>query len=127
MHDAGKIIIGLLIFLALIAFPLWYNAAGGKADYVPQLEKPDTATQCVAEVAYMTANHMDLLNEWRDRVVRDGERLYVDHLGRTHEMSLTKTCLNCHANRDRFCNRCHDYMGVDPYCWDCHVDPKEVR
>ena len=126
MFDAGKIIIGLLVFLALITFPLWYNVAKGKATYVPELEKPTTADRCVADTAYMMAHHMDLLNAWRDRVVRDGERIYVDAYGTKYEMSLTNTCLSCHSNKDKFCDKCHDYMGVTPYCWECHVDPKEL-
>jgi hypothetical protein len=41
-------------------------------------------------------------------------------------MSLTRTCLDCHSNKAEFCDRCHTYMAVDPYCWDCHVEPKEA-
>ncbi len=127
MFDTGKIIVGLIVFLVLISFPLWYNVAKGKAGYVPELEKPTTADRCLAETDYMTSNHMNLLNEWRDLVVRNGQRVYVDSRGVKYEMSLSNTCLNCHTNKDKFCDRCHDYMGVQPYCWDCHVDPKEVR
>jgi hypothetical protein len=127
MFDTGKIIVGLVVFLILITFPVWYNVAKGKATYVPDLEKPATADRCVAATDYMTAHHMDLLNDWRDRVVRKGERIYVDSYGTKYEMSLTNTCLSCHTNKDKFCDKCHNYMGVSPYCWDCHVDPKEVR
>ena len=74
----------------------------------------------------MRARHMDLLDDWRDRVVREGERVYVSDLsGASHEMSLSNTCMDCHSNKAEFCDRCHDYMAVDPYCWDCHVEPKE--
>jgi hypothetical protein len=34
------------------------------------------------------------------------------------------TCLGCHKNKSEFCDRCHSYSGVDPYCMDCHVLPK---
>ncbi|MEW5992976.1 MAG: sulfate reduction electron transfer complex DsrMKJOP subunit DsrJ [Candidatus Zixiibacteriota bacterium] len=127
MFDGGKIIVGLIVFLGLITFPLWYNVAKGKAGYVPDLEKPLTADRCVAETEFMTTHHMDLLDEWRDKVVREGARVYTDPWGNKHEMSLSNTCLSCHENKDRFCDRCHNYMGVDPYCWDCHIIPKEVR
>jgi len=70
---------------------------------------------------------MDLLNQWRDDVVRKGERYYQAFDGTTHEMSLTRNCLGCHVNKDKFCDRCHDYLGVTPYCWDCHVNPKEAK
>ena len=127
MYDAGKIIIGLLVFLFIITIPLWYNIAIGKTSYIPELEKPTTADRCIAETDYMTSNHMDLLNEWRDLVVRGDQRVYVDSQGVKYEMSLSNTCLKCHANKDKFCDKCHNYLGVEPYCWDCHVDPKEVR
>ncbi len=127
MQNRGRIIIGLVVFLALISYPVWYNVASGKAGYVPDLEKPADAEQCVRETTYMTAHHMDLLDEWRDRVVREGVRMDESLGGEAVEMSLTRTCLGCHVNKDAFCDRCHDYLEVSPYCWDCHVDPKEVR
>lgn len=127
MNDRFKIILGLVIFLILITFPIWYNVASGKAGYAPELEKPLNAVECVRETAYMTSNHMDLLNDWRDKVVREGERIDTDHHGKEIEMSLTRTCLGCHTNKDQFCDKCHDYLGVEPYCWECHIDPKEVK
>ena len=67
---------------------------------------------------------MTLLNQWRDSVVRNGERVYVADDGTKYNMSLTKTCLDCHANREKFCDECHNYVGLEPYCWNCHVTPK---
>jgi hypothetical protein len=125
MHDGGKIIVGLIIFIVLISFPIWYNVAGGKAGYVPDLEKAK-GENCVEDTEWMRNSHMDLLDDWRDRVVRDGERMYKGVDGKMYEMSMTHTCLDCHENKDRFCDRCHDYLSVSPYCWECHVDPKEV-
>lgn len=127
MHDGGKIILGLVIFLALITFPMWYNLASETSTYVPELEKPTNAKQCVRETEYMTGFHMDLLNTWRDDVVRGEDRFFVGPDGVTYEKSLSNTCLDCHENKDQFCDKCHDYMAVDPYCWDCHIIPKEVR
>lgn len=127
MRDKGRIIIGLVIFLVLITFPIWYNVASGKAGYVPELQKPATAEQCVMETSYMTAYHMNLLDEWRDKVVREGVRMTTDMSGKPIEMSLSRTCLGCHTEKAEFCDKCHNYMSVDPFCWDCHVDPKETR
>ena len=126
MYDAGKVIIGILVFVALLLFPIWYNVAKGSAAGQPELAKPVKGTTCVLETEYMRSTHMDLLNEWRDLVVRDGERDFSDQHGTVHEMSLNRTCLDCHADKAAFCDRCHDYMGVKPYCWDCHVVPGEV-
>lgn len=126
MYDAGKVIVGLVVFLALITFPTWYNVATGKATYVPELAKPVKGERCVADTEYMRASHMDLLNTWRDQVVRHNVRVYVADDGARYNMSLTSTCLDCHSNKKEFCDRCHDYMSVDPYCWDCHVIPEEL-
>ena len=126
MYDAGKIIIGLIVFLVIITFPIWYNVAMGKATYFPELEYPVDAGQCVADSAYIRTNHMDLLNTWRDEVVREGKRLYHTPDGRKFEMSLSNTCMDCHNKKEEFCDKCHDYLAVDPYCWDCHIEPKEL-
>lgn len=127
MFDAGKVIVGLIIFLVLITFPTWYNVATGKATYVPELEKAVKGERCVADTAYMRANHMDLLNQWRDAVVRRGQRVYTAPDSARYNMSLTATCLDCHAEKSKFCDRCHDYMGVDPYCFDCHINPEDLK
>ncbi len=127
MNDKNKIIAGLIIFGVIITFPLWYNM--GKASPVPEPELTTTAKaakQCVRETEYMTAEHMQLLDVWRDSVVRYGKRIYVNSSGKEFDMSLSNTCLDCHSNKAEFCDRCHTYASVDPYCWDCHIDnPKE--
>jgi hypothetical protein len=41
MYDGGKIIIGLIIFVVLVSIPVWYNAATGSTDYVPDLAKAE--------------------------------------------------------------------------------------
>lgn len=131
LYDAGKIIAGIVIFLILITFPLWYGR--GKAVAPPDLQLDTPAIQqladkrCVEDTAFMRANHMKLLATWRDDVVRDGKRFYTATDGRTVEMSLTGSCLKCHSNKDRFCDRCHDYAGVKPTCWSCHIVPGEVK
>ena len=30
MRDKGRVIIGLIVFLALITFPIWYNMVSGE-------------------------------------------------------------------------------------------------
>ncbi len=127
MHDVGKIAGGLVVFLALATSPLWYNALSASPPSVPKLElPPNGSTQCVETAEFMRANHMQLLNQWRDEVVRVGLRDYRSTLtGKTYEMSLTRTCMDCHSNKAEFCDRCHNYLAVDPYCWNCHVAPKE--
>lgn len=125
MHDSAKIITGLVIFLVLVTFPFWFSRAAGKADYVPEPELPADQEACVESKDYMRSYHMDLLNQWRDAVVRDGQRIYLSSNGQKFEMSLSGTCMQCHVSKASFCDQCHNYVGVSPYCWDCHVEPVE--
>jgi hypothetical protein len=76
---------------------------------------------------YMKMEHMQLLNEWRDTVVRDAKRIFVNSSGKEFNMSLTNTCLDCHEEKAEFCDKCHNYASVSPYCWECHIDPKETK
>jgi hypothetical protein len=127
MSDKKYIILGLVIFVVIVTFPLWYNR--GKAAPAPELiltEKAKAAKVCVRSADYMKAEHMQLLDVWRDSVVRRGARMYVSPDGKEYMMSLSNTCLDCHSNKTEFCDRCHNYASVRPYCWDCHIDnPKE--
>ena len=68
---------------------------------------------------------MDMLNDWRDEAVRTSDTTYVGLDGNEYEKSLAGTCLgDCHSNKDEFCDRCHEYVGAEPYCWDCHGAPR---
>ena len=129
MNDKGKIIAGVIVFFALVTFPFWFNM--GKAAPKPKpvlTPKALEAKACVRDKTWINANHMQLLNEWRDAVVRNGERMYVNLEGKSFDMSLSNTCLDCHSNKVEFCDRCHDYAAVSPYCWDCHIEnPKETK
>ena len=92
MYDKGKVMVGLCIFVVLITFPFWYNF--GKAAPAPEpklSEKAKAAKECVMPTAYMKAEHMQILNEWRDAVVRDGKRIYENSSGKKFNMSLTNT------------------------------------
>ena len=99
MNDKKWIVLGLIIFVGLFSFPLWYNMLikVGKAAPAPEVvltEKAKAAGKCVMSTEYMISEHM----------------------------SLSNTCLDCHSNKTEFCDRCHDYASVRPYCWDCHID-----
>ena len=124
MSDKGRIIVGLLIFIVVVTAPIWYDLASGVDREPPEIVLPAGETQCVADAAYMRTEHMQLLMDWREEVVRQDDREFVTADGRHFEKSLTGTCLGCHDNKAEFCDRCHDYLSVKPYCWDCHVVPK---
>ena len=123
MRDRGFIIAGLLVFLALITFSVWYDLAAGTSSKPPELKLPTNEKDCVAPLETMRTSHMEILMTWRQEVVRQGLRTYKAYDGKTYTMGLTKTCLKCH-DKEEFCDRCHTYAGVTPYCWECHVDPK---
>ncbi len=127
MHDAGKVIIGIIIFLVLVTFPIWFAIAGGRTGEMPELAKPVHGDDCVLPSEEMKETHMFLLDDWRDEVVRDNDRWYTAFDGQIYEKSLTRTCLDCHASKADFCDRCHNYLEVSPYCWDCHINPEEIR
>ena len=129
MNDKNKIVIGLIIFVVILTFPFWYNM--GKAAPVPEpklTDKAKAAKECIEPKEFMKSEHMQILDVWRDTVVRDTDRIYVNADGKEFDMSLSNTCLDCHSNKEEFCDKCHDYASADPYCWDCHVDnPKEKK
>jgi hypothetical protein len=122
----GKIAIGIIIFVVLVTSPFWYNK--GKASIAPKLEVGTTEKACVESTPYMKASHMQLLNDWRDQVVREGHRTYVSSTGKKYEnISLQNTCMKCHTKKTEFCDRCHNYVNADPKCWDCHIAPLETK
>ena len=131
LYDGGKIIAGIVVFLILATVPFWYGR--GKAVPPPDLKLDTPAIErlkeklCVEPAPYMRTNHMKLLSAWRESVVREGNRSYRAADGKVYKISLTGTCLECHSNKDKFCDRCHDYAGAKPNCWSCHIIPEEVR
>lgn len=128
MNDKGKIIVGLIIFVAVFTFPFWYNHGSATEPPEPKLtDKAKKAEHCVEETAYMRTEHMQILDEWRDTVVRDGDRLYVSSSGKEYMASLSNSCMDCHSNKEDFCDKCHNYTSVNPYCWDCHTYPEEKK
>lgn len=146
MYNARPILAGLAIFLGLITFPFWYGMGKAAPAPEPNLDTPAIQQlqerECIEATAEMRARHMQLLNDWRNRVVRDSNRVYVARNGKKYDMSLQNTCLKCHANQAppgqnlqvqapssqaQFCDTCHSYAGVKPDCWTCHIAPKEGR
>src|ERR1035441_5674480 len=85
MSERGIIAAAIALFLAGACFPFWRNAAVPPRPLVLPLPLPAGERQCVAPVAYMRTSHGDLLLEWRDRVVRSGERVFTAPDGRVRE------------------------------------------
>jgi hypothetical protein len=124
MYNGGKIITGLIIFVLLITAPFLLNV--GQANELPEISLNTpvinqlSEKQCVESVEFMRSQHPQLLNDWRDQVVREGQTVYVSSSGEEYEMSLDNSCLQCHSNQSQFCDACHSYTSVELYCWDCH-------
>jgi hypothetical protein len=136
LYDGGKIFIGLVIFVAFAAFPFYYHVGKVSAKPEPKTdtpaiqewEKQNGKKECVESKEFMRTEHMQLLNNWRDSVVREGNRGYAsDASHKRFNMSLQNECLRCHSNKKKFCDECHNYMAVKPYCFDCHIAPKEEQ
>jgi len=126
IYDKGKIFAGLVIFVGLVAAPFWYNPVFGNGAAVPQPKPPAIEKgHCVLPEAEMRASHMQVIYDWRETVVRGGGRTVILKDGREMKMSLSNTCLGCHDNKKQFCDTCHGYLAVKPFCWDCHFNPKE--
>lgn len=129
--NRGMIYAGIAVFLIAATFPFWYGK--GRAVHPPDLRLDTPAIEalreklCVEPAGFMRTDHMKLLTAWRDGAVREGRRTYTAADGRVFEVSLTGACMKCHDNKGQFCDRCHDYAGVKPACWSCHIIPREVR
>ncbi|HIJ89485.1 MAG: sulfate reduction electron transfer complex DsrMKJOP subunit DsrJ [Desulfobulbaceae bacterium] len=125
MYGKGRIIPALILFLGLVTSPMWYKS--GDAGKMPKPEKPKDYTECVAPTQYMRTSHMVLLNEWRDDILREGgPRIGKTANGTEYVRSLQNGCMKCHSDKKKFCDDCHNYASVKPYCWDCHLQPKEA-
>jgi hypothetical protein len=131
MYNKNKIIVGLLIGMAIILLPFWFNI--GKSNKLPEpklSEKAKLAKRCILPKNEIRSTHQALLVEWRDLVVREGQRLYYSKYNdKNFEISLENTCMGCHSNKKDFCDECHNYAGVtggvSPNCWNCHNEPEE--
>ncbi len=125
MHDAGKVIPGIIAFVLFVTVPFWTNF--GKAAPKPQPELPKEYKKCVESKEFMRREHMKLLRKWRFDVVRNNMRVYINSEGRLINMSLQNECMRCHTSKKKFCDVCHDYVAAHPYCWNCHIPPEEKK
>jgi hypothetical protein len=131
LYHGDKIIPGLIVFVVMITFPIWFNLAPGESAYDSAVREIDAANGCIFDTEEMRTSHMQKLSEWRDLVVREEQRYTEDKNGNQVKMSLTSTCMTCHVNtsgnirpdKAPHCTVCHEYVDVSIYCWDCHIDP----
>ena len=134
IYNGGPIFIGIVVFLAVALFPFYSNVGKVNAKPEPKTDTPaileyeklNGKKECVESKEWMRGEHMQLLNQWRDSVVRDDNRGYVSTANhKRFNISLQNGCMQCHSNKKKFCDECHNYLSVKPYCWDCHIQPVE--
>jgi hypothetical protein len=119
MIDGGRVIGGLAILVVMVAGPVWLASARGVKP--EELAKPKTAGRCIAPREQMRRDHPALLASWRERVVRQGDRVHRGESGVDVRISLGGTCLGCHGKASEFCDRCHAQSAVTLSCWQCHA------
>ena len=129
LYDGGKVFVGLAIFVLLFVSPFIFGMSRPNKAPEPSLNTPEinalAVKKCVEPKEFMQTSHMELLDTWRDQALRQGNRRYTNSEGKEFDISLQNTCMKCHSNKKEFCDSCHTYMAVKPYCWDCHLAPIE--
>ncbi len=123
MYNSDKVIPGIIIFVLFVTLPIWWNH--GKTVAAPQPELP--LGRCVESKEYMRSHHMQLLNQWRNMAIRDGMRVYTSSDGARFWIGLQNGCMKCHHDKSKFCDRCHQFAAVEPYCWNCHIPPETKK
>ncbi len=120
MLRKNKSTVAMAILALVILLPIGYYAVRDafSRSSEPFLEKPDPKyKECVRDTQYMRLHHMDLLKEIRVQVVREGKR----------EKITLESCRECHTNRGRFCNQCHNAVNLYPDCFGCHNYPESPQ
>lgn len=124
MHKPWAGAVFFVLVAAVLTFPFWYSRAE------PVAREPvvhPASGECIEPVEVMRRNHMTMLYDWRDSVVRTSgkdRRWFVNSKGVKFEKSLTRTCLGCHESRHTFCDRCHATASVTVTCFQCHASER---
>jgi hypothetical protein len=118
MRDGGKLVGGLVVVAAIVMGPAWLGSARGTKPLA--LPAAKGGERCVAPREEIRRSHPALLASWRERVVRNGDRVHDIGDGRQVRISLTGTCLGCHGKAADFCDKCHAQAAVSLSCWSCH-------
>lgn len=116
--DAGKIIGGVAVAAVVAAGPIWMGSVRGTKSAAPV--PPTGSGPCLESRDSMRRDHPALLSAWREQAVRSGQRSYHAADGRDMSIGLGQTCLGCHGEASKFCDRCHQQVGVTLSCWQCH-------
>lgn len=83
MYNAKAVILRDPRFRGPVLHPFWANFGGTKDYKRPAIVLPQNEKECVEPVEFMRAEHMYLLNEWRDQALRYENRTYVSSTGKS--------------------------------------------
>ncbi len=127
MYDSGKIITGLVIFVLLTTFPIWYANLIGDADAVPPATDNELSEAMFQGLTFPNdAKHALTTGEMRSthmNMLQDIHAVAMD-AGYTPEKDGKKgtmQCMMCHGTKETFCDSCHVHAAVKtPDCWSCH-------
>ncbi|MDR1359417.1 MAG: sulfate reduction electron transfer complex DsrMKJOP subunit DsrJ [Deltaproteobacteria bacterium] len=122
IHNAGCVLPGLLLFLAVALGPFFLAAGDSVRPPALVLPSADKGGLCIEDRAVMAASHMVLLDSWREAAVRENAREHRASDGKIWIISLERTCFSCHTRKADFCDACHTAQMVKPYCWECHTE-----
>ncbi|MCP4188331.1 MAG: Hdr-like menaquinol oxidoreductase cytochrome c subunit [Gammaproteobacteria bacterium] len=115
----------LLFLLVWFTHSLAGEYSGPNRDAEGNIVPTPKGEACIAPVAEMRREHMNMLLHKRDQTMREGIR--------TKKASLTE-CINCHVtpdasgnvaridNKQHFCASCHVAASVSIDCFSCHAD-----
>ncbi len=118
MKTRALVIAGLSVLIFFGA--IWADHRGT----VPVPLVPTAQGHCVLPTALMRSEHMMLLRQVREQIVRDDKNDRTDRL---------TNCIACHVQtnsagapipinqRGQFCAACHTYVGVHLDCFACHA------
>lgn len=124
MVSKPKVIVVTAVFAVILLFPFIYNAVG--TGMFSEVKRPqvviEKSGQCIKYTGYMRRHHGDMLERNMELVQKEGM---------TNVVGLND-CRKCHSNREEFCDRCHDYVGVyavndSTGCFTCHDYPKTKK
>ena len=127
MYDSGKIIPGLLIFILLITFPIWYNNIFCNAEEMQPVSNNELSEAMFQGITFpngaqhalttgeMRSTHMNMLRDIHAVAMKQGYTPEKDG------KKPTMQCMMCHGSKEDFCDKCHVSAAVTtPDCWTCH-------
>ncbi len=119
LEEKRNLTIAIILALIILSPIGYYAVLHAFPQPEPFLEQPDPEyDECVKETEYMRFYHMDLLLEIRNETMREGKR------GEIGLSTGSQNCRDCHTNRERFCNECHNTVNLYPDCFTCHYYPE---